>query len=151
MHELASVEVIRTESAVTEPLLAAGPTATTQSPTATPSDVADCVVVTVVLPDVVSLRSCVFGGVNLLESFDPLVLDGGKLPGESVMPETDSVDPSTAVTFPEAKAKLPRRARKPLLGSIGGLPVPPRRANPSPEPVLNWEPPPGKRPGPPLN
>ena len=112
VHELLFVEVIRTESAVTEPLLAAGPTATTQSPTATSLDVADCVVVTVVLPDVVSLRSFVFSGVNVLESFDPLVLGRGKLPGESVMPETDSVDPSTAVTFPEAKAKLPRRARK---------------------------------------
>jgi hypothetical protein len=129
--------VIRTESAVTEPLLAAGPTASTQSPTATSFDVADCVVATVVVPDVVSFRFCVFGGVNVLELFDSLDLDRGKLPGESVMPETDSVDPSTAVTFPEAIAKLARRLRKALPGFFGGLPVPPRGAKPSPVPVRN--------------
>jgi hypothetical protein len=151
VHELLFVEVIRTESAVTEPLLAAGPIATTQSPTATSFDVADCVVATVVLLDVVSSRFCVFGGVNVFGRFDPLDLDRGKLPGESVMPETDSVDPLTAVTFPEAIAKLPRRLRKALPGFFGGLPVPPRTAKPSPEPVRNRNPPPGARPGPPVN
>jgi hypothetical protein len=67
------------------------------------------------------------------------------------MPETDSVDPLTAVTFPEANAKLPKRARKPPPGFFGGLPVPPRAAKPSPEPVRNWKPPAGARPVPRLN
>ena len=153
VHMLLVVDVIRTESAVTEPLLAAGPTATTQSPTATSVDVADCVVATVVLPDVVNLRLWVFGGVNVFVFFDPLDLDRGKLPGEIVIPETDSVDPFTAVTFPDATAKSARRLPKALPGFFGGLPVPPRTAKPSPEPepVRNRKPPAGAGPRPPLN
>jgi hypothetical protein len=151
VHEVLFVEVILTESAVTEPFAAAGPTATTQSPTATSLGAADCVVATVVLAEVVSFRSCVFGGVNFLEPFDALDFDRGKLPGESVTPETDSVDPSTAVTFPEAKEKLARRARKPFAGFFGGLPVPPGNAKPRPpDPVRNWKPVPGPRPVPPM-
>jgi hypothetical protein len=105
----------------------------------------------VVLPEVVSFRFCVFDGVNVLEFLVPLDLDLGKLPGESVMPETESVDPLTAVTFPEAKAKFPSRLRKAFPGFFGGLPVPPRTARPSPEPLRNRNPPPGARVGPPLN
>jgi hypothetical protein len=113
--------------------------------------VADCVVATVVLPDVVTFRLCVLAGVNLLEVFDPLDCDRGKLPGEIVTPETDSVDPLTAVTFPEANAKLPKRLRMALPGFFGGLPVRPRTAKPSPLRVPNPMPAPGAGPRPPLN
>jgi hypothetical protein len=148
VHELLFVEVIRTESAVTDPLLAAGPIATTQSPTARSLELADCVVMTVVPLDVVSFRLCVFGGVNFFEPLEPFELFRGKFAGDNVMPDTDSVDPLTAVTFPEAMAKLPNRLRMAPPGFFGGLPLPLRPAKPPPEPVRNWKLPPGARVGP---
>jgi hypothetical protein len=152
VHELLFVEVMCTESAVTDPLLAAGPIATTQSPTARSFELADCVVMTVVLLDVVSFRFCVFGGVNFFEFFEPLELLCGKFPGDSVMPDTDSVAPLTAVTFPEATVKLPSRLRMAPPGFFGGPPLPLRPAKPWPEPVRNWKlPPPGTGTGPPLD
>ena len=54
------VEVIRTVVAVTAPLLAAGPKALTQSPTARAVDAAVCVELTVVVLDVVILSVSVF-------------------------------------------------------------------------------------------
>ncbi len=52
--------VIRTVLAVTDPLLAAGPKALTQSPTARSVDAAVCVALTVVVLDVVILSVSVF-------------------------------------------------------------------------------------------
>jgi hypothetical protein len=71
--------VIRTVVAVTAPLDAAGPKALTQSPTARSEGAADLVALTVVDPDVVIFRPCVFGVVGL----EPLELPDlrAKLPG----------------------------------------------------------------------
>jgi hypothetical protein len=120
---------MRTLSAVTDPLLAAGPNATTQSPTARSLEVADCVVVTVVLPDVVSFRFCVLGAVRFS---DPSDSGRGKLPGDKVTPDTDSVDPLTAVTLPDAIAKSPNRFWKLPPENFGGLPSPLLVAEPLP-------------------
>ena len=135
------VDVMRTVLAVIEPLVAGGPKADTQSPTARAPEVTDWVVCTVVELDVVILRVSVLGFVGCL--FLLLDLPGVKLPGESEMPEMVSVDPSTAVTLPDAMSKLANCVRKffpadPLPGT--------RRAPPS---GMFWGPPPPS--GPPRN
>lgn len=143
------VEVIRTVSAVTDPLLAAGPNALTQSPTARALEAVDCVALTVVVLDVVSFSVCVLGSVGrfeLLELLEVLELDFVKLPGEMLMPDTVMVDPLTPVTLPEAIAIEANSLRKlPLLGNEGRLPLllPPRAGKPPPPaPVRNPKPPP---------
>jgi hypothetical protein len=55
------VDVIRTVLAVTAPLVAAGPSAVTQSPTAKALDVVDWVALTGVEPDVVIVSFSAFG------------------------------------------------------------------------------------------
>lgn len=133
--------MIRTLVAVTAPLDAAGPKALTQSPTARSEEAADWVALTVVDPDVVIFRPCVFGVVGL----EPLELPDlrAKLPGWIWKPDIETVEPLTAVTFPVARVSEPR---------------PPNRA---PGPPGNWgrcppafpvrklkAPPPGPPPGP---
>ena len=126
---------MRTVLAVTAPFVADGPTADTQSPTARSVDAADCVEDTVVDPDVVILRFSVFG-VTALELFELLelaALPPAKLPGLMSMPDTETVDPLTPVTLPDAMAMEPapgNRLAEPA-GKLGRvpleLPVPPRR------------------------
>src|SRR5580704_15007197 len=110
---------MRTVVAVTAPLEAAGPKALTHSPTARSVEAADSVARTVVDPDVVIFRLCVFGVVGL----DPLELPDlrAKLPGWTSKPDTDTVDPLTAVTFPVASVNEPRPPnRAPELPGNGG-------------------------------
>ena len=101
------VEVMRTVEAVTDPLVAAGPKAETQSPTARSPEVTDCVVFTGVELDVVTLSVSVLGLVGCFVLF--LV---EKLPGEIEIPETVNVEPLTAVTLPDAMLKLANCLRK---------------------------------------
>jgi hypothetical protein len=137
---------MRTVVAVTAPLEAAGPKALTQSPTARSVEAADSVARTVVDPDVVIFRPCVFGVVGL----EPLELPDlrAKLPGWTSKPDTDTVDPLTAVTFPVASASEPRPPnRAPEPPGNGGrcppaLPLSPVRKLKPPPPV----PPRGPRP-----
>ena len=142
------VEVIRTVFAVTAPLVAAGPNALTQSPTAKALDVVDWVVLTGVEPDVVMVSFSVFGGLGFFVfELDFVVRRAKPLPGFSMMPDTVIVEPLTAVTLPDAMSrlanclrKLPRRIRRP--GSSGatrsippsGKPPPPRNSEPPPPP-----------------
>ncbi len=137
---------MRTVLAVIEPLVAAGPNADTQSPTASAPEVTDCVVFTGVELDVVTLRVSVLGFAGCLFSLLDL-LGGLKLPGEIEIPEMVSVDPLTAVTLPDAMSKLANCFRKlfpadpppgndlaPPSGKFCG-PLPPA------EPPRNWNPP----------
>lgn len=133
------VDVMRTEVAVTEPLLAAGPKAATQSPTASALEDTVCVVFTGVELDVVTLIVSVLGFVRVL-LLPFLLLDllrCVKLPGEIEMPETVSVDPLTAVTLPDAMSRLATGRRRlpcgPPFWKTGGGPP----DGPSPEPVRN--------------
>jgi hypothetical protein len=144
---------MRTVSAVTEPLVAAGPKADTQSPTARAPEVTDCVVFTGVELDVVTLRVSVLGFAGrVFLLFD--LLGALTLPGEIEMPEMVSVDPLTAVTLPDAMSKLancfrklfpadppPGNDRAPPSGKFCGPPPPP-------EPPRNWNPPAGGPPDP---
>ncbi len=123
---------MRTVLAVTAPFEAAGPTALTQSPTASADDAAACVAVTVVDPEVVILRFSVFGVVGfLLLELDVEVLE--KLPGERSMPDTETVEPLTEVTLPDAMAidPSPANRRAEPAGNEGRvplvLPLPPGR------------------------
>jgi hypothetical protein len=137
VQEAPPVEVIRTVSAVTAPLLAAGPNALTQSPTARSVAAAVCVALTVVEFEVVSLRVCVFGvggRFEPLELFELLELVARKVPGEMLMPDTVTVEPLTAVTLPEAMAKLPSRLRNAPPKFLGGLPLLPARDGKPPPP-----------------
>ncbi len=134
--------------AVTEPLVAAGPNADTQSPTARSPEVADRVVFTGVELDVVTLSVSVLGFAGRLE----LPLDAEKVPGEIAMPETVSVDPSTAVTLPDAMSRLPSRLPKllpaaPPPGKVRGPPSG-KFCGPPPDPLRNWNPPAGGPPEP---
>jgi hypothetical protein len=139
------VEVMRTVAAVTDPLLAAGPNAVTQSPTARSVAAADCVELTGVELVVVIFRVSVLGNVGFLEffvlfEFFELELVGLKLPPEMSMPDTVSVDPVTPVTLPEAMASEANRLAKfEPPGKDGRLPL---------LPPLRWNPPP-PAPGPP--
>jgi hypothetical protein len=140
--------MIRTVVAVMAPLLAAGPNALTQSPTARSVAPALCVALTVVDFEVVMVRVCVLGGVGVF-AFEPDV--GVPLvnwPGFRLKPETVSVDPLTDFTLPDAMAI--EASSLPKLG--GPFPVPPRENEPPPSafdppkpgrPPLprNWKPP----------
>jgi len=137
---------MRTVVAVTAPFVAAGPTALTQSPTARSLAAADCVEVNVVEPDVVTLRFSVFGttGLGFLEVFELpglLTLElARKNPGEISMPDTETVEPLTPVTLPDATAMEPTppaKRRAAPAGRLGlvppGPPVPfPRKKPPGP-------------------
>lgn len=143
---------------MTAPVLAAEPNALTQSPTARALDVVDWVVLTGVEPDVVMVSFSVLGlacvGFFVFE-FDVVAPRPKLVPALSVMPDTVSVDPLTAVTLPDAKSRDASCLRKllapdPPPGKLGrdpfdsppAKPPPPVRAKP-PEP-----PPPGKPPAP---
>jgi hypothetical protein len=159
-------EEMWTVVAVTEPLVAAGPNAVTQSPTARSVDAADCVALTGVELVVVTLRVSVLSGVGfvvlelleLLELLEVLELfelvDREKLPGEMSNPDTVRVVPSTAVTLPVAMENDANALRKllepdPPPGKDGGVPPPFRRKNPPPfvpAPPPNGNPRPGGTP-----
>jgi hypothetical protein len=98
---LPPVEVIRTVVAVTAPLVAPGPNALTQSPTASSVDDADWVALTVVDFDVVIVSFSFLGATGfllLLLVFEFEELRPGKLPSDTLVPETVTVEPCTAVT-----------------------------------------------------
>jgi hypothetical protein len=135
--------VIRTVVAVTAPFDAPGPKALTQSPTARSVEAADLVALTVVDPDVVIFRSCVFGVVGL----EPLELPDlrPKVPGLSSKPDTETVEPLTAVTLPVASVSEPRPPNR--------APDPPGNGGRCPgelplSPVRKLKPPPGPPTGP---
>jgi hypothetical protein len=150
------VEVIRTVVAVTAPLVAVGPKAVTQSPTARSVAAADCVAVNVVDPDVVILRFSVFGATTL-EAFELLELLDlvRKFAGERSTPDTETVDPLRPVTLPDAiamdangPASEPGNRRPEPTGKEGrvppGLPVAPlRKPGPANAPPAGVPPLPG--------
>jgi hypothetical protein len=126
VHEVPPVEVMRTVDADTAPFEAAGPKALTQSPTARSVAAAACVEVTVVEPAVVTLRLCVLGVAGFLFlSFLELDFElFAKLPGEMSTPETETVEPLTEVTLPDATAIDPNRRAAPA-GNEGRVPLVP--------------------------
>ena len=116
--------------AVTAPFVAAGPKAVTQSPTARSPAAAVCVEDNVVDPDVVILRFSVFGatGLAVFELLAPLVLFRKKLPGLTATPDTETVEPLTPVTLPDAMAMAPRppaNRRAEPAGKLGRVPLKP--------------------------
>ncbi|MGA2932190.1 MAG: hypothetical protein ABSE98_08915 [Acidimicrobiales bacterium] len=129
--------------AVTAPFVAAGPTAVTQSPTARSVAAADWVEDNVVDPDVVILRFSVFGATDLevFELLELLDLVRAKLPGEMSTPDTETVEPLTPVTLPDAMAMelRPANRRAEPAGKLGRvplvLPVPPLRKLKPPGPA----------------
>jgi hypothetical protein len=146
VHDAPPVEVIRTVVAVTAPFVAAGPTADTQSPTARSVAAADWVEDNVVDPEVVILRFSVFGATDLevfelLELLELLDLVRAKLPGEMSTPDTETVEPLTPVTLPDAMAMelRPANRRAEPAGKLGRvplvLPVPPLRKLKPPGPA----------------
>ena len=149
------VDVIRTVLAVTAPLLAEEPKALTQSPTATSVEDALCVELTVVELEVVIVSFWVFpaGGVLGLPVLFEFGLPPAKFPSASVVPETDTVEPLTAVTLPFAKdidanclRKLLEPGPEPPEGKLGRVPLPPA---PLPPPGGVKPPPPPPKPAPP--
>jgi hypothetical protein len=136
VHVTPPVEVMRTVVAVTAPFVAAGPKAVTQSPTARSVAAADWVEDSVVDPDVVILRFWVFGAtgleflelLELLELFELADFPPAKLPGLMSTPDTETVEPFTPVTLPDAMAmevSAPNRRAEPA-GKLGRVPdVPP--------------------------
>jgi hypothetical protein len=134
---------MRTVLAVTAPFVAAGPTAVTQSPTARSVAAADWVEDNVVDPDVVILRFSVFGATDLevFELLELLDLVRAKLPGEMSTPDTETVEPLTPVTLPDAMAMelRPANRRAEPAGKLGRvplvLPVPPLRKLKPPGPA----------------
>jgi hypothetical protein len=119
-------------------------------------DAADWVEANVVDPDGVILRFCVFGvtGFALFELFELLelaALPPAKLPGLMSMPDTETVDPLTPVTLPDARAMEPAPANRLAepAGKLGRVPLvppaPPRRklkppAPPKPAPPVDVPP-----------
>ena len=95
---------MRTVVAVTAPVVAAGPNALTQSPTARSVAAALWVAATVVASVVVILRFSVLGVAGFFVFGVVDLVGRAKLPGERSYPETESVDPLTAVTLPVAMA-----------------------------------------------
>lgn len=151
--------MIRTVSAVTAPLVAAGPNALTQSPTARALDVVDWVALTGVEPDVVTVIVSVFSdGLLVFELVFELDLEldfvvrEKLLPGFKETPETVIVEPLRAVTLPDAMSREANSLRKllapdPPLGKLGRDPLdspPPGK----PPPPRNSPPPAGKPPAP---
>jgi hypothetical protein len=145
------VAVMRTVVAVTEPLVAAGPKALTQLPTATSVAAAVWVALTVVELDVVILSVSVLGLVLVgFLVFDvDLVAPRGNWPGVMLTPDTVMADPLTPVTLPDAMARFASAFRKldeplPPVGKLGRVPP---LALPAPAgvppPALNPKPPPG--------
>ena len=141
---------MRTVVAVTEPFVAAGPKALTQSPTARSVDAAVWVALTVVELAVVTLivSVLVLGLVGFLVFDEDLV----KAPGLMLMPDTVRVEPLTPVTLPEAMARFAKALRKleePPPLKLGR--VPPSAPPPPPKPPLVRKPPPppGNAPAPP--
>jgi hypothetical protein len=128
---------MRTVEAVTDPLVAAGPKALTQSPTARSVEAALWVALTGVELDVVTLSVWTLGVGGF---FDLLWLVLGKLPGDTEMPEMVRVDALTAVTLPEAMDKLASCRRK-LPGDAPFGKPPPPPGGPPPLPLRNWNPP----------
>jgi hypothetical protein len=162
VHVPPPVEVIRTVVAVTAPLLAAGPKALTQSPTARAFEVTVCVALTGVELDVVILRVSVLGSVGFLlfELFELFVVfdvfdvvPRPKLPAEMSTPDTVTVEPFTPVTLPDAMAMLARALRKlaePEPLNVGRVPPEPVRPGkpPPPVPLRKLKPPPAVPPAP---
>jgi hypothetical protein len=154
--------VIRTVEAVTAPVVEAGPTALTQTPTAKAVAAAFCVSVRVVDLAVVIFSFSVFGSVGFfdledledLEELFELLFAAEKSP-LTRMPDNVTVPLLTPVTFPVAMARLARPG-KPRPEELGRPPVPPLAKLSPPllleEPPLppppKWEPlvppPPGK-------
>lgn len=145
------VEVMRTALAVTEPLVAAGPNADTQSPTARAPEVTACEVLTGVELEVVTLSVSVLGFAGRFVWLLDLPR-AAKLPGEIEIPEIVSVDPLTPVTFPDAMSKLASCLRKlfPAAPPAGKFrePLPGNFCGPPPEPPRDWKPPAGGPPDP---
>lgn len=122
------VDVMRTVEAVMAPVLLDGPNAVTQSPTARAVDEVDWVAESVVDELVVILSFCVLGLVCLVEGFAV-----GRVKSElRSVPDSETVDPVTAVTLPLAMARLaapandlraPDPAPVPLLPRPGKLPL----------------------------
>jgi hypothetical protein len=144
--------VIRTVVAVTDPLVAAGPNALTQLPTARSVDAAVWVALTVVELDVVILRVSVFvlGAVGFLFFEEDFAVPRPNDPGLMLIPDTVMVEPLTPVTLPEPMARLARALRKledpppPKLGR-----VPPSAPPPPAPPPRRKPPPPANPPAPP--
>lgn len=138
---------MRTVVAVTDPLLAAGPKAETQSPTASALEATVCVVLTGVELDVVILSVSVFGVVGFLDLLLGLPRCV-KVLGEIEVPDNVMVKPLTAVTLPEAMSRLANCWRTlpggPPFGKLGRADPDP----PAPVPVRNWNPPAGGPPDP---
>jgi len=133
--------------AVTAPFVAAGPKAVTQSPTARSVAAADCVEDNVVVPDVVILRFSVFGatGLAVFELLELLALFRKRLPGPMSTPDTETVEPLTPVTLPDAMAMELRPAanrRADPAGKLGRVP---------PVPLLRKLKPPGPENPPPVD
>ncbi len=156
------VDVIRTVFAVTAPLVAAGPNALTQSPTASALDVVDWVAFTGVEPEVVMVIVSVFSAgrfwvFELVLELDFVVRRGKLLPGFTETPETVIVEPFRAVTLPDAMSRDASSLRKlldpePPLGKFGRDPLdplgppllvkppPPRNSKPPAPPPAGKEP-----------
>jgi len=140
VHDAPPVEVIWTVVAVTAPFVAAGPKALTQSPTARSVAAADWVEDSVVDPEVVILRFSVFGatGLEVFELLELLDLVRAKLPGEMSTPDTETVEPLTPVTLPDAMAMALRPANRRAAppAKLGRVPlVPPLRKLKPPGPA----------------
>jgi hypothetical protein len=140
---------MRTVVAVTAPVVAAGPNALTQSPSARSVASALWVAATVVALVVAIFRFSVLGVVGFFV-FD--LVGRTKLPGERSYPVTESVDPLTLVTLPVAMAKEPRLGKRrpdPEL-KVGRVPPvvppprPPKRKPPPPGPFAPPVPPPDR-------
>ena len=140
-----------------EPLLAAGPNALTQSPTATALAVTDWVLFTGVELPVVMVSFCVLGvgGFLFLALLFELVDVGRRDPSESVVPDTVSFDPLTAVILPLAMERLaswvgkvpppgarPENTRRVPPGAPPGKP-PPTGNRPPPKVRVEGDPGPG--------
>ena len=138
------VEVILTVVAVTAPLVAAGPKALTQSPTARAEAAALCVELTVVDFDVVMVSVSVLGVVGFFVFELDLVVGRVNWPGLTSYPDTVSVDPLTDFTLPDPMASDASSLRK----LDEPLPLPPQDAWNEPPPSAPDPPKPGPPPRP---
>jgi hypothetical protein len=143
------VDVIRTVVAVTAPVVLAEPNALTQSPTANAVDAVAWVSERVVVDAVVIFSFSVFRAGFFLAALLDLLVEALNV-WLSTVPDSDTVDPETAVTLPLANVKLPLANPRapagpepppPALGKLplGGVPVPPpvRPAKPPRAPAPN--------------